>query len=57
MSAEQRGRTSRSVTSRLHVNLAGDSGRCVHCGYWRVSWAKEWYLSRAHRGFEAWIMV
>jgi hypothetical protein len=30
--AEQRGRTSRSITSRLHVNLAGDSGRCVHCG-------------------------
>ena len=56
MFAEQRGRTSRSITSRLHGDLAGDSSRCVHRGVLAGIWA-EWYLSRARRVLEAWIMV
>ena len=51
---EQRGRTSRSITSRLHGDLAGDSGRCVHCGV-LAGIRAEWYLSRARRVLEAWI--
>ena len=51
---EQRGR-SRSIMSRLHGDLAGDSGRCLHCGVLAGTRA-EWYLSRARRMSEAWII-
>ena len=51
---EQRGR-SRSIMSRLHGDLAGDSGRCLHCGA-LAGIRAEWYLSRARRVSEAWII-
>ena len=52
---EQRGRTSRSIMSRLHGDLAGDSGRCLHCGT-LAGIRAEWYLNRARRVSEAWII-
>ena len=52
---EQRGRTSRSIMSRLHGDLAGDSGRCLHCGA-LAGIRAEWYLSRARRVSEAWVI-
>ena len=52
---EQRGRTSRSIMSRLHGDLAGDSGRCLHCGA-LAGIRAEWYLSRARRMSEAWVI-